>query len=132
MANKNFRSGSDEIKHYVVELLEDDKGYSVDEIREYVESKSQKTFTRGQLAGVLSRLVKSGDYMSTERGMYTKAIEYPDIKTISGIIFKKAIDDVMRHIDKLNVMDLTQQDFDNIRNIKDTIELVKKNLQIKE
>lgn len=131
---RRFTSGSDEIRHYVVELLKDDKAHSKEEIKKYVEAMAGRKFTDGQFAGVLARLVKSNGYINAERGFYIKGIEIekPDMKKVAAEIFKEAINRIDKYMNKLNIRKLSKEELASIQAINETISILEQKLNIKE
>ncbi|MCY6354359.1 hypothetical protein [Clostridium sp. ZS2-4] len=134
MVRRRFKSDSDEIKHYIVEQLKDNKAYSIAEIKEYVEAMAGRKFTNSKYAGVLARLVKSKDYMNIERGFYMKAMEIKklDIKTVTAEIFKESINKIDKYMNKLNLRKLSKEELDSIETINETISILEQKLNIKE
>lgn len=123
--NKIFKNGSEEVKYFVKELLEDKKPHDVLEIKSYVERESRKSFTAGQYAGILHRLIKDYEYMMINHGCYIKSNISIDVEQVCNKILSDALKKVVNELKAVNIIDISIEDFNKIQNIKETIELIK-------
>lgn len=66
-----FRSNSDEIKHYIRECLKDKKPHFRQDIIAYVKEKTgNTTYTRGQMAGSFQSISEEQGYESPRQAVY--------------------------------------------------------------
>lgn len=60
-----------EMKRIMKECVKEEAIYTVADFCKYINTKSEKEFTRGQISGALAQLIDSGDIIRVERGLYT-------------------------------------------------------------
>lgn len=66
-----FRSNSDEIKHYIRECLADKQPHLRKDIIQYVQNKTgNNTYTDGQWAGSFQAIAKMSGYITPKTGVY--------------------------------------------------------------
>ncbi|MFW2488774.1 hypothetical protein ACN077_09390 [Clostridium chromiireducens] len=131
-----FKTKSAELKYHIVDLFKRNEGkgdYSISEIKNYIEDKSSKKFgkyfTEGMLSGVLSRMVRDGQCFRLN-GTYSSPIiiSADDIKKFTNEKFYDAINKINKIIDCFNPLYLSDEAFNEIKEIKKTIEILQKRL----
>lgn len=131
-----FGSNSQEIRYWAKQLLADGTEHSVSEIKEYVKNKSGKDFTVGTYAGALRDLASNEPgYEIISRGMYKNVsinagepstnLSRRILKSIKETILQQTITDI-RSLCGVNPLDMTEQDFTDLRNIQKIIDSIEK------
>lgn len=113
-----FKSNAEEIRYYMKELLNTGKEYTVDEIKEYVSSKSGKSFSSGTYAGAMRDLIeRDPNYFVPRRGIYAakQSSNSADSKTD---IFTAIIQQALKAVDEACKVDVTQLSLEEIEKIK--------------
>ena len=144
-----FRSNSDEIKHYAKEIMEDGKPHLRKDLIEKIIKKTGNTsYTDGQWAGSFQAILKLDGYTSPKAGVYqyTGNVAAQQASTISGnehSIFQECQDVIGASIEELktkinatdlmgkNSLELTAEEFDQVkklRNLIQQLEEIKSNL----
>lgn len=144
-----FRSNSDEIKHYIKKLLADGKPHLRKDIMSYVQKQTSNTsYTDGQWAGSFMAISKMEGYTTPKTGVYQyvgDTLEQP-ISVMNDQVVSilnrckailettvKSIKDEINKADllKKNVLDLTSEEFEQLqvlRNLVQQIEDIKDGL----
>ena len=120
-----FASNAEEIRYYTRELLADNKEHTVKEIKNYIESKTNKIYTDGTYSGALRDLVaRETEYKNIRRGIYIYEKKDLGLKKSSFRIIQESIDKLYLEISKLNVLDITTEDLEIVDQIKSNIKLL--------
>jgi|SRR5699024_4651225 len=114
-----FNSTSEAVRHYVKELLSDGEVHTTEEIRSFVTSKLYDNVTSGIFSGAIRDLInKEPQYVNVGRGQY-RLIEDQSILVLSvQKSLENAISEIKQELDNISVSTLTEEEFDDVRNIQ--------------
>lgn len=137
-----FRSNSDEIKHYIREYLKDKQPHLRKDIMTYVEDQTgNTTYTDGQWAGSFQAILKIPGYISPRTGVYqyTGVLELVESESqISNVsstmvacrdILDKAIEELKANIKKADIfqknpLELSAEEFAELKRLRNFIQQV--------
>lgn len=121
---KRFKTDSEAVRFYIGVFLEDRKPKTKAEIVEYVHKQLKREVTPGTIAGVLYKLTnKDGEYIVVERGVYQYiGEEAKKLNVRVQKIVKQTIDELENEAQKVNVLEISDEDLNTIRIVKKLIE----------
>lgn len=129
---QRFETDSEAVRFYVGVFLQDGQAKTKAEIVEYVHKQLKREVTPGIMSGVLYKLTNTdGEYIVVERGVYQYiGKEAKKLKVRTKKIVQQAIQDLESEAQKVNVLDMSDEDLDTIRVIKELITELNNKLEV--
>lgn len=120
-----FASNAEEIRYYTKKLLEDNKEHTVQEIKDYILLNTGKKFSDGTYSGAFRDLIaKENEYKNPRRGIYIHESNDLGLLKSSFNIIQESIDKLYLEINKLNILNITEEDLKIVNEIKSNIKLL--------
>ena len=111
-----FRSASEEVRYYILEMLKDGKSHKKKEIVAYITERSGKTFSEAVVINVLRNLTSCGSLISLERGSYS--IGMGTGLTNRLIKFIEVTRNNLEKVATISVCDMQEEDYKAISELK--------------
>ena len=120
---QRFETDSEAVRFYVGAFLQDGKPRTKAEIVEYVHKQLKREVTPGTMSGVLYKLTnKDGEYIVVERGIYQYiGKEAKKFNVRVGKIIQQTIEELENEAQKINVLDMSDEDLNTIKIVKKII-----------